>query len=145
MSFVNYINKDRIASIMHVCPINKGFVPETLFTQPPSFNTPNFILGSKVAFYPWLRASLKHFFLTYKITSHIFVSYKEHKNMTFEVYMSMQTQLTVFWVVTPRDDVVGYHCFGGPCYLHLQGEDGNVGILPHCYMASQHRRPLCKT
>jgi len=39
-------------------------------------------------------------------------------------------QVAVFWVVTPCSDVVG---------------DGmvlkNVGILPHCYMLSQPRRP----
>jgi hypothetical protein len=30
----------------------------------------------------------------------------------------------VFRAVTPCSDVVGYQCFGGPCCLHLQGEDG---------------------
>jgi hypothetical protein len=29
---------------------------------------------------------------------------------------------TLFWVVTPCSDVVGYLRFGGPCCLHLQGE-----------------------
>jgi hypothetical protein len=44
-------------------------------------------------------------------------------------------QVDVFWVVTPSSVVVGYQRFGGPCCLHLQGEDGgnkvlrNVGIL----------------
>jgi len=43
----------------------------------------------------------------------------------FEVFMVMKTHVTVFWVVTPRSDVVGYQNVGGSCCLHLQG-----GILP---------------
>jgi hypothetical protein len=30
--------------------------------------------------------------------------------------------VTVFWIVMPLSDVVGYHCFGGLCCLHLQAE-----------------------
>jgi len=47
----------------------------------------------------------------------------------------MKIQVAVFWVVTPCRNVVGYQRFGGPCWLHLQGEDGGskthriVGIL----------------
>jgi len=33
----------------------------------------------------------------------------------------MKFQVTVFWVVTPCSDVVGYQRFGRPCYLLLQG------------------------
>jgi len=49
----------------------------------------------------------------------------------------------VFWVVTPCSAVVGYQCFGGPGYLHLQGED--EGILPQSYTASQSRRTRLET
>jgi hypothetical protein len=43
----------------------------------------------------------------------------------------------IMWFVTPHSDVVGYQCFGGPCFLYLQSEDD---ILPHHYMVSQPRR-----
>jgi hypothetical protein len=37
--------------------------------------------------------------------------------------MTVMFQVEVFWiVVTPCGVVVGYQCFGGPCFLHLQGE-----------------------
>jgi hypothetical protein len=32
-------------------------------------------------------------------------------------------QVEVFCVVTPCGHVVGDQRFGGPCYLHLQGEE----------------------
>jgi hypothetical protein len=38
--------------------------------------------------------------------------------------MVMKIQVVVFWVMTLCIDVVGYQCFRGPCYLHLQGKDG---------------------
>jgi hypothetical protein len=47
-------------------------------------------------------------------------------------------QVDVFCIVTPCNVVVGYQCFRGPCCLHLQGE---VGIPPQHYTASQPRRP----
>jgi hypothetical protein len=37
-------------------------------------------------------------------------------------------QVVVFWVMTPCSDVVGYHRFGGPCCLHLQGEVSGAWI-----------------
>jgi hypothetical protein len=60
------INKDRIAPVMHIYPVNKGFVPETLLTQPPIFDTQNFIPGSKVAFYPVVKGFSEAFFLLSK-------------------------------------------------------------------------------
>lgn len=51
---VKHINKDRII-IMHICPINKDFVLQTLFTQSPIFDTPNFILGPKVSLYSTIK------------------------------------------------------------------------------------------
>jgi len=51
------------------------------------------------------------------------------------------SEVEVFWIVMLYSVVVGYQHFGGPCCL-LRGSDGhskvlqNVGILPHCYMAS---------
>jgi len=47
-------------------------------------------------------------------------------------------QVMVFWVRTPCSGVVGYHCFRGPCWLHLWGEGY---ILSHHYTALQSRRP----
>jgi hypothetical protein len=32
-------------------------------------------------------------------------------------------QVEVFWVVIPSSVVMGYHRFGRPCCLHLQGEN----------------------
>jgi len=67
-------------------------------------------------------------------------------NTRFEVFMS-KIHIMVFWVGILCSDV-GYQCFRGPWCLHLQGENGgnmvlwNVGILPHCYMASQPRTQL---
>jgi hypothetical protein len=36
--------------------------------------------------------------------------------------MAMKIQAAVLWVATSCSDIEGYHCFGGPCNLHLQGE-----------------------
>jgi hypothetical protein len=40
-----------------------------------------------------------------------------------DIYTTVNIQVEVFWVVTPCSAVVGYHRFGGPCCLHLQGSD----------------------
>jgi len=40
----------------------------------------------------------------------------------FLLHMSKEasnTQVTVFWVLMPHSDVVGYQYFGGLCCLHL--------------------------
>jgi hypothetical protein len=37
-------------------------------------------------------------------------------------HVIMNIHFQIFWVVTPCSVVVRYHCFGGPCCLHLQGE-----------------------
>jgi len=34
----------------------------------------------------------------------------------------MKIQVAVFWIKRKCSDVVRYLRFGGPCYLHLQGE-----------------------
>jgi hypothetical protein len=41
--------------------------------------------------------------------------------------MVVMFQVKVFWVVTLCSVVVGYQCFRGPCYLHLQGEVAIMG------------------
>jgi hypothetical protein len=38
--------------------------------------------------------------------------------------MAMKIQVMVFWAVMISSDVVGYQHSGGPCCLHLQGDDG---------------------
>jgi len=38
--------------------------------------------------------------------------------------MAVKIEVVVFWIVPFCSDIVGYQCFGGPCCLHLQGEDG---------------------
>jgi hypothetical protein len=38
--------------------------------------------------------------------------------------MVIEIKAAFFWVATGHSDVVGYHCFGGSCSLHLQDEDG---------------------
>jgi hypothetical protein len=37
-------------------------------------------------------------------------------------------QLEAFWVVMPCNVVVGYQRLGGPCCLHLQGENSSQGF-----------------
>jgi hypothetical protein len=44
------------------------------------------------------------------------------KDERFEVFMAMNIQIEVFWVVTPYSVVVGYQCLGGPRSLHIQCE-----------------------
>jgi len=34
--------------------------------------------------------------------------------------MAMKIQITLFWVVIPCSNVLGYQCFGGPCYMASQ-------------------------
>jgi len=48
-------------------------------------------------------------------------------------------QVEFIWVLTPGSVAVGYHCFGGPFFLHLQ-EGRNVGILSQHYTVSQPTR-----
>jgi hypothetical protein len=52
----------------------------------------------------------------------------------FEAFAAVMFHVEVFRVATPRSVVAGYGRFRGPCCLPLQGE---VGILPHHYTASQ--------
>jgi hypothetical protein len=35
--------------------------------------------------------------------------------------------VTIFWIVMLCSDMVGYHHFGGPCFLNLQGEVNGTG------------------
>jgi hypothetical protein len=44
------------------------------------------------------------------------------KKSCFEAFTAAMFQVEVFWVVTSCSVVVGYQCFRGPYYLHLQGE-----------------------
>jgi hypothetical protein len=47
-------------------------------------------------------------------------------------------QVEVFWVVTPCSVVVGYQHFGGPCYLHLQGEVTTpMFLFTHCWRSQE--------
>jgi len=47
----------------------------------------------------------------------------------FEAFMAVMFQVEVFWVVMPCSAVVGYQHFWGPCFFHLQGEDGDSTYL----------------
>jgi hypothetical protein len=49
-----------------------------------------------------------------QVTDHIL-------NVRSEIFTATKIEV-IFWVVTSCSDVVGYHCFGGSCCLHLQGE-----------------------
>jgi hypothetical protein len=44
----------------------------------------------------------------------------------FEVFRAVKIKVEVFWFLTTRKDVLGYHRFGEPCCIHLQGEEVNV-------------------
>jgi len=37
--------------------------------------------------------------------------------------MALKIQVVVFWVMTPHNDVVGYHHFRGQCFFHSYPED----------------------
>jgi hypothetical protein len=67
-----------------------------------------------------------------------------HTYARFEVFTTVKIQVEVFCVVTLSTVVLGYHCFGVQCCLHLPGEGSmdlrNGGILPNHYMTSQPRR-----
>jgi hypothetical protein len=63
--------------------------------------------------------------------------------MRFEVFTAVKIEILIFWVVMLCSLIGGYHCFGGTCYLHLQGgRDGgsmslqNVGNHPQDYAVS---------
>jgi hypothetical protein len=49
----------------------------------------------------------------------------KNTSVTSSIIFSLYVE--IFWVMTPCCDVVGYHCFGGPCCLHLQGEVNDAG------------------
>jgi hypothetical protein len=41
---------------------------------------------------------------------------------SFEAFTAVMFHVESFWVVMPRTVLIGYQCFGGPCFLHLQVE-----------------------
>jgi hypothetical protein len=47
--------------------------------------------------------------------------------VSFEAFTAMMFQEEVFWVLTPCGVVVRHQRFGGPCFLHLQGEVTGMG------------------
>jgi len=44
----------------------------------------------------------------------------------FEAFMVVKIQVEVFWVGTRYSVVVGYHCFRGPCCVHLHPKNGGM-------------------
>jgi hypothetical protein len=52
--------------------------------------------------------------------------------------------MAVFWVVAPCSLVEGFQRFRGPCCLHHQGDNRNVGKLPSDYTTLQPRRQPSK-
>jgi glucan phosphoethanolaminetransferase (alkaline phosphatase superfamily) len=49
------------------------------------------------------------------------------RSVRFEVFTEVKIWIVVFWVMTPRNLLGGYHCFGGTCHHHL----------PHCTLKMQ--------
>jgi hypothetical protein len=45
----------------------------------------------------------------------------------------------VSWVMTPCSDVAGYQRFGGPCCLHLQGENLELFSVHNCKAKSVNK------
>jgi hypothetical protein len=45
----------------------------------------------------------------------------------FKVFTAVEIQIMVFCFLTPCCDVVGYHCFGGPCCLCHPEDGGSKG------------------
>lgn len=73
-------NKNKSLIIMHICPINKDFVLQTLFTPSPIFDTPNFIHGPKVSLYSMMHG------LQWSI------SFSCQQNYTMYVYVLQRTR-----------------------------------------------------
>jgi len=46
--------------------------------------------------------------------------------------MALKIEIVIFWVLTPYSDTEGYKAFGGPCYLHVQGQ-----VLHHFFLFLQ--------
>jgi hypothetical protein len=70
------------------------------------------------------------------------MSARNYFDSRLEVFMAVNIQIKVFWIVTPCSDVVGYQRFGGSCCLHVQGEEKKRWyFLSQHYTASELRRP----
>jgi hypothetical protein len=59
----------------------------------------------------------------------------------FQVFTVVKIQVEVFWIMTSYSDVLGYHCFGGPCYFHHHTDDEGSKVLQNTGILSQPRRP----
>jgi hypothetical protein len=76
--------------------------------------------------------------------------YHPYAYVRLGIFIAMEIDIVVSWVMVSCSDVVGYKCFGGPCCFHLQhgspkhwcAEDGssmdlqNIGIFLHHNMTS---------
>jgi len=45
-----------------------------------------------------------------------------YTHVRIEVFKAINFQVMDFWVMTQCSDVIGCHCFEGPCCSHLQRE-----------------------
>jgi hypothetical protein len=57
------------------------------------------------------------------LLSGINCSANKFKHNESEVHSTQRVLNVVLWVVVPCSSIEGYQCFGGPCCLHLQGEE----------------------
>jgi hypothetical protein len=82
----------------------------------------------------------------------LFIYYNYFLPLKIKLFLKRGLMFSRRWGFKPCNCVVGYQRFGGPCWLHLQGdvtEDGgsmdlrNVGVLQH-YTASQAELPRFK-
>jgi len=48
---------------------------------------------------------------------------------SFGAFMAVKIQVEIFWIVTTCNVVVGYQRFGGPFFLHLQGDSTEILTL----------------
>jgi hypothetical protein len=46
----------------------------------------------------------------------------------YDINISEESTASIFWVTTPRSDMVWYQRFGGPWCLYLQGEGRKTNI-----------------
>jgi hypothetical protein len=84
----------------------------------------------------WEPRVIRAVFTAQWITTVLSLVHSLHENaLAFpSVYIVFETiHVEVFWVVTPYSVVIGYQCFGAPCYLHLQGEINGAGKMQRNY------------